>query len=155
MWRKECNGVCFNGSCLFFFLSSSFTRGSSLRALAVYTGYRDLILSILFLLLWDGLYNRGVLPAGLFLLCFVLLLKPSSASFGVRYCFPAFLFFLPRLVRDGGEGAEEWAGLTWMGAGLGKCRSRKGAWLGLSTWFTSRSSMLAVSCSYFLCRKSL
>ena len=52
---------------LAFFFPSSFTRGSSLRALAVYTGYRDLILSILFPLLWDGLYNRGVLLAGLFL----------------------------------------------------------------------------------------
>lgn len=78
----------------FLFLSSPFTRGSSLRALAVYTGYRDLILSVLFLLLWDDLYNKGVLLAGLFLPWFVLLLKPSSASFGVRYCFPAFLFFL-------------------------------------------------------------
>ena len=79
---------------LAFFFPSSFTRGSSLRALTVYTGYGDLILSILFPLLWDGLYNRGVLLAGLFLPYFALLLKPGSASFGVRYGFPAFHFFL-------------------------------------------------------------
>ena len=91
-----------------FLFPSSFTRGSSLRALVVYTGHRDLMLSILFPLLWDGLYNRGVLLAGLFLPCFALLLKPSPASFGVRYCFSTFLFFL---VRDGGEDAEGWNGL--------------------------------------------
>ena len=32
-----------------FLFPSSFTRGSSLRALAVYTGYKDLMPSILFL----------------------------------------------------------------------------------------------------------
>ena len=70
------------------------------------------MLSILFPLLWGGLYNRGVLLAGLFLPCFMLLLKPSPASFGVRYCFSASLFFfIPRLGRDGGEDAEGWNGL--------------------------------------------
>lgn len=103
MWRRGCNGVCFNGSCLFFSLSSSFTHGSSLRALVVYTGYRDLMISILFPLLWDGLYNRGVLLAGLFLPCFTLLLKPSPTSFGVRYCFSAFLFFSYLVLVEMGE----------------------------------------------------
>ena len=110
MWRKGCNGVCFNGSCLFFFFIFHPWEFAACSC-GIYGLQRSHAFDS-FSPLWDGLYNRGVLLAGLFLPCFTLLLKPSPTSFGVRYCFSAFFFFfIPRLGRDGGEDAEGWNGL--------------------------------------------
>lgn len=150
MWRKGCNGVCFNGSCLFFpFIFHPWEFAAC--SYGIYGLQRSHTFDS-FPLLWDGLYNRGVLLAGLFLPCFVLLLKPGSTSFGVRYCFPTFLFFPYLVLLEIGERMRR-AGMGWIdvdGSRIGKVQVTEWCIVGSSTWFASKSSVPAVSCSYSL-----